>query len=53
MQEKNHIKITQEIFQPYSDVTITDDLAEAIEANLVSLFELLISWNEAKEANQM
>ena len=51
--QKNYIKITQEIFQPYSDVTISDELAETIEANLVSLFELLISWDAEKEANQM
>lgn len=43
--------ITKQEFQKYFETPMTDEDSEEIKNNLVSLFELLISWQEQMLSN--
>lgn len=47
--DKNILDLTKSEFQPFTEVQITDEIAEDIKGNLVSLFRLLLSWREQEE----
>lgn len=42
---KNLHQETKTIFQKFTELPISDDVADEIEHNLIGLFELILEWN--------
>ncbi len=49
LKNTNIEELTRQEFQRFTDMKISDELAENIKNNLVRFFELLLTWSEQDE----